>query len=94
MRSKGWQYPEEDEMKQKKKQRYTHAQLSSMVLSVVLFCYSVFLANGIPMAFLTGAFFLFMLHPVISRVFGETIGKIVHSFSVTLIIGAFILAFF
>ncbi|WP_462332348.1 hypothetical protein [Schwartzia sp. (in: firmicutes)] len=93
MRSKGWKYPEEEEMKRGKKQRLTHAQMSSMVMAIVICCYSIFFINDIPLAFLTGAFVLFMLDPVIIRAFGETIGKVVHAFSVTLIIGSFILAF-
>jgi predicted PurR-regulated permease PerM len=93
MRSKGWKYPEEDEMKNEKKKQYTHAQMSSMVMAIVICCYSLFFIHDIPLAFLTGAFVLFMLNPVISRLFGETIGKVAHAFSVTLIIGSFILAF-
>ena len=92
MRSKGWKYPEEEEMKRGSKQRLTRAQMSSMVMAIVICCYSIIFMNDIPLAFLTGAFVLFMLNPVIIRLFGETIGKVVHAFSITLIIGSFVLA--
>ena len=92
MRSRGWKYPEEDEMRRGKKLGYTHAQVSSMVLATALFCYCFFIAVDVPMSFMTGAFLLFMLNPVIRKIFGETIGKVLYAFSLTLCIGAFVLA--
>lgn len=73
--------------------RFSRSQIASMVLSGVLFLYSL-LSGDIALAFLTASFLLFMLLPLVENVCGETCGNVMKGMAMGMGVGALMMAFF
>ena len=72
---------------------FSRSQIASMVLSGVLFFYSLFSAD-IALSFLTFSFLLFMLRPLAEKFCGATCANVMKGMAVGMGFGALALAFF
>lgn len=73
--------------------RFSRSQIASMVLSGVLFLYSL-LREDIALAFLMASFLLFMLRPFVEKACGETCGNVMKGIAMGMGLGALMMAFF
>ena len=79
----------------KVKRKISHAEISGIIISVVMLGYSLFTADK-PLFFLSTALLIFLLRPLIGGLFGkhnQAVQNALHGFSIALFFGAILFLF-
>lgn len=79
----------------KVKRKISHAEISGIIISVVMLGYSLFTADK-PLFFLATALLIFLLRPLIGGLFGkhnQAVQNALHGFSIALFFGAILFLF-